>query len=444
MNQPVLLFPASSFTLVKMFLLFCLLIFSNSVFSQRQNFEITLLPDSTGLMTSAIQNAIDKCHSLGGGKVHLSKGTFICGSLQLKSNITLQIDKGSILQGSASIEDYTNDAFIFGKDISNFNIQGEGVIDGVDCINLKGEEGFRGPHGIKLVNCKNIRIEGITIKNAANWAINCRHCSRVEIKNVSIRGGHDGLHTRFCEDFNVTGCDFRTGDDAFAGNDNRDFRVTKCKVNTSCNGFRMGCFKLTVKDCKFWGPGEYVHKIQKRNNMLSAFVHFSPNDEVTKLKSGKWRIENVIIDQVDHVYMYNYRDGLWQTGKPVISIQFKNIKATEILSAFNIIADTLKQFSLKVKNSTFSFRNGAVYTDFTFEGSNTDSPSFFYVRNFKKIFLQQITLNNSGANSTLEAVNGKSLLLKDTSFNLNCSKPYNIKSVKSVIEKDIKVCLSKQ
>ncbi len=430
--------------LLRISILFHLILYTLSSFSQSKNNPITITPAGTGLMTKTIQEAIDKSSLAGGGVVHLTAGTFLCGSLKLKSNVTLHLTKGALLQGSDNYKDYTNDAFIFGENISNASIEGEGIIDGVNCYNPKGEEGFRGPHGIKLISCRNINIEGITIKNAGNWAINCRYTSKVDIKNVFIRGGHDGLHTRFCDTFNVTGCDFRTGDDAFAGNDNRDFVVTNCSINTSCNGFRMGCYNLTVKDCKFWGPGEYMHKIQKRNNMLAAFVHFSPKDETPQLNSGKWLIENVTVDQVDHVYMYNYRDGLWQTGKPVGFIQFKNVKATEILSAFNIIGDTLKQFSLKVKNSTFSFRKDAIYEDDTFEGSNIDSPSFFYARNFNRIFLRNITLNNSGSSMTLKAINGDSILLKDVRFNLNCSEPYNIKSVKFVIEKDIKICLTNQ
>jgi hypothetical protein len=428
--------------MMKKYLRFCFVFLSVSAFCQKKNMEITLISNETNLTTNLIQDAIDRCALVGGGTVHLSEGIFLSKSLELKSNVTLHIGKGCILQGSTNIKDYKNDAFIFGKDIFNVSIQGEGIIDGVDCFNAEGEEGFRGPHAIKLINCKDIRIEGIMIKNAANWAINCRYCSKAEIKNVSIRGGHDGLHTRFCDTFKVTGCDFRTGDDAFAGNDNRDFIVTNCKVNSSCNGFRMGCYNLTVRDCKLWGPGEYIHKIQKRNNMLAAFVHFSPSDETTQMNSGKWLIENVTVDQVDRFYMYNYRDGLWQTGKPVSSVQFKNIKATDILTAFNVIGDTLKQFSLKVKNSTFSFRNGAVFKDVMFEGSNTGSSSFFYVKNFNKILLNNTTLNNSRSNSILNYSNGNSVILKAVILNSNKIESFNVKNVKAVTLRDGKPCLT--
>jgi hypothetical protein len=266
-------------------------------------------------------------------------GKFLSGSLRLKSNVRLQLHKGAVLQGSDKYSDYENDAFIYGKDLTNIAIEGAGIIDGVDCYNPKGEEGFRGPHCIRLINCKNIILTGLTIKNSANWAINCRYSSFGTVKNVTILGGHDGLHTRFCSNFTVTGCDFRTGDDAFAGNDNLNFVITDCKINTSCNGFRMGCVDLTVKRCKFWGPGEYIHKIQKRSNMLAAFVHFSPKDERSVLKSGNWLIRDISIENVDHVYNYNFEKGLWQTGQPVTEVRFEHVKATGILSSFNIIGD---------------------------------------------------------------------------------------------------------
>jgi hypothetical protein len=298
--------------------------------------QILIKQGQSGLMTRTIQKAIDSCAATGGGEVLFSPGTYLTGGIHLKSNVTLNLEKGAILVGSDKYADYENDAFVFGKDLSDIAIKGEGIIDGVDCYNPGGEEGFRGPHCIRLINCKSIVLSGFTIKNSANWAINCRYCSFAKVETVSIRGGHDGLHTSFCSNFTVTGCDFRTGDVSFAGNDNRNFIVTDCMINTSCNGFRMGCLNLTVKHCKFWGPGEYVHKIQKRNNMLTAFVHFSPSDENPKLQSGNWLIKDVIIENVDHFYMYNYENGLWQTGQPVTGVRFEGVTATGILSAFYI------------------------------------------------------------------------------------------------------------
>jgi len=400
--------------------------------------RIQLTPEK-GLMTQTIQNAIDSCAGKGGGVILFSSGTYLSGGIQLKSNITLQFDKGALLRGSDKYADYKDDAFIFGKDLSDIAIQGEGTIDGVDCYNSKGEEGFRGPHCVRLINCKNISFKGFTIRNSANWAFNLRYCSFGTVEKVSIRGGHDGLHTRFCNNFTVTGCDFRTGDDALAGNDNRNFMVTDCKINTSCNGFRMGCLNFTVKRCHFWGPGESIHKISTRKNMLSAFVHFSPKDEDPKLESGNWLIEDVTIDNVDQVYVYNYLDGLWQTGQPVTTVQFKNIKATGILAAFNIIGDSTLKFNLSVKNSSFSFREGFDYSETQFEGVKILSPALFNAANFDRIALQNVTLNKSGTPPILNCNSGKSVILDNVNFITgNNSVPYSIENVKEIRKENLK------
>ena len=392
-----------------------------------------------GLMTQTIQNAINSCAEKGGGEVIFSAGTYLCGGIELKSNVKIQFEKGVILQGSDKYSDYQNDAFIFGKDLSDIAIHGEGIIDGVDCINKQGEEGFRGPHCIRLINCKNISFKDFTIKNSANWAINCRYCSFGKVEKISIRGGHDGLHTRFCNDFTVNNCDFRTGDDAFAGNDNRNIVVTNCKVNTSCNGFRMGCLNFTVKNCQIWGPGESVHKIQKRNNMLAAFVHFSPKDENPKLQSGNWLIEDVTVDNVDQFYVYNFKDGLWQTGHPATTLSFKNVRATGVLGAFNIIGDSDLKFNLSIENSSFGFREGAEYKGETFEGAKLLSPSLFNAMNFNRIVLQNVTLNKSGISPILNCNSGKSLILDDVNFITgNNSVPYSIENVKEIRKENLK------
>jgi Glycosyl hydrolases family 28 len=405
-----------SVALLKIVLTAASLVSIMMVYGKPPKIKITILPNQPGLITTIIQKAIDSCGENGGGIVFFLAGNYITGGIQLKSKVTLQTEQGTIIQGSDQYTDYKNDAFIFGENLTDIAILGEGIIDGVDCKNPEGEEGFRGPHAIKLVYCKNISIKGITIKNSANWAINCRYCSNAVVENVLIRAGHDGIHTRFCSKFTVTGCDFRTGDDAFAGNDNQDFLVTDCKVNTSCNGFRFGCLNLTVRRCKFWGPGEYIHKIQKRNNMLAAFVHFSPVDESPQLISGNWLIDDITVENVDHFYIYNYDKGLWQTGQPVTNLRFKEIKATGLLGAFNIVGDSSFRFNLSIQNSSFSFREGETNMADSFEGTKIKSTAFFNASNFNMLKLKKVTFEKKGSYAILNCTSGNSLILNDTKF----------------------------
>src|SRR5271156_5446653 len=61
--------------------------------------------DDTTLNTQAIQKAIDAV-SLHGGTVTFDPGTYLTGSLFLKSNVTLDIPVGVTLVGSERLEDY--------------------------------------------------------------------------------------------------------------------------------------------------------------------------------------------------------------------------------------------------------------------------------------------------------------------------------------------------
>ena len=98
--------------------------------------------DSTTLNTSAIQKAIDAA-SKTGGTITLKPGTYLTGSLFLKSGTTLNLPEGVTLIGSQHLEDYPElptriagieitwpAALINVRDHSNVTITGKGTIDG--------------------------------------------------------------------------------------------------------------------------------------------------------------------------------------------------------------------------------------------------------------------------------------------------------------------------
>src|SRR5947209_3554483 len=58
------------------------------------------------LNTVAIQRAIDGCAASGGGTVVVPKGEFVTGSLFLRAGVNLELQEGSVLKASTSIEDF--------------------------------------------------------------------------------------------------------------------------------------------------------------------------------------------------------------------------------------------------------------------------------------------------------------------------------------------------
>ena len=55
----------------------------------------------------------------------------------------------------------------------------------------KGEEGFRGPHGIFLSNCRNVTPSNYTIQSTGNFTHQLDRCSNVTFANVTMLAGHD-------------------------------------------------------------------------------------------------------------------------------------------------------------------------------------------------------------------------------------------------------------
>ena len=100
--------------------------------------------DGTTLDTRAIQSAIDSAAVCGGETVVLPPGRYLSGTLVLKNNVALHIEKGAILLGSTSLDDYpqyvshyvshinrySSRSLIFAEGVDNISISGEGTIDG--------------------------------------------------------------------------------------------------------------------------------------------------------------------------------------------------------------------------------------------------------------------------------------------------------------------------
>ena len=317
----------------------------------------------------AIQAAVNDC--VDGGIAVIPAGTFKSGAIKLQSNTTLYLEKDAVLLNTGNYRDYEKymsegwgktadhwyDSFICATDGKNISIEGEGTIDGADCYNPNGEEGFRGPHCIRFVKCKNIRVSGIRIARSANYPIFLIKSDNIKIGNVTIRGGHDGVHSQRCGNVVISDCDFRTGDDCVAGSDNQNFIIRDCKFNTSCNGFRLGCMNLTVERCSFWGPGEFSHLLSKRQNMLCAIVHFAPSDRDTLLPSDNWHIKDITVDNAETLYQVNRKTETWQKGQPALAVAFENADVKNIAEPVTII-DNHRFSALRIKNSAIGLKPG--------------------------------------------------------------------------------------
>src|ERR1022692_4792496 len=94
----------------------------------------------------AINKAIDAAAAAGGGTVYFPAGTYVSGSIHLRSNITLQLERGTVIEASPDMASYDavepnqweqfdefghnhwHNSLIWGEGIENVSIVGGGLI----------------------------------------------------------------------------------------------------------------------------------------------------------------------------------------------------------------------------------------------------------------------------------------------------------------------------
>jgi polygalacturonase len=180
--------------------------------------------DGKALDTAAIQRAVDACAARGGGTVLLPSGTFQTGTIVLDNNITLQLSAGATLLASPRIEDFRpfppEDVALIAIDGStqnkgngpyhlihatgkhNLAIEGAGTIRGngraywdPDPAKVFVSRRPRPTPLMEFVDSSNIRIENVSIEDAAGWTIHPLESDGVMIRRVRIRNDDRGPNT---------------------------------------------------------------------------------------------------------------------------------------------------------------------------------------------------------------------------------------------------------
>ncbi|MEW9121916.1 MAG: glycoside hydrolase family 28 protein [Thermotaleaceae bacterium] len=201
--------------------------------------------------TAALQAAIAACPK--DGRVIIPPGVYLTTPLFLKSNITLEIQKGAILLGSDVREHYpilpgitltadgkdelylgswegdpadTFASLITGIGVENVTIIGEGVLDGNGSFEnwWKDAKEIRiawRPRLVFLKDCRNILIEGITVQNAPSWTIHPMFSKNLRFVNLKVINpkdspNTDGINPESCNRVEIIGVDFSVGDDCIA------------------------------------------------------------------------------------------------------------------------------------------------------------------------------------------------------------------------------------
>lgn len=279
--------------------------------------------DGTTKDTSAIQAAIDAASAAGGGEVRLSAGTYVSGSIFLKSNVDFHLEAGAVLLGSPDKDDYNaadicpqNYAYqpesssgahlILCVEQKNVTVRGPGRIDGNSAKFLvdpstghewgyvpgsqsagQGSIPWRPSQMLYFVESQEIRVQDLELADSTYWTLFLHGCERVKIRGLDIHNERDRFHTcngdgidiDCCQRVSISDCSIRTSDDCITLRadgarlkTNRDcayVTVENCTLSSTCNCVRLGVGSGRVHDAVF--SNIVVHDARTAVNFVSSW-----------------------------------------------------------------------------------------------------------------------------------------------------------------------------
>jgi len=325
--------------------------------------------------SEAFLRAIHACSRAGGGHVLVPAGDFLTGAIHLRSNVDLHLLEGATLRFIRDplrylppvytrwegVECMSYSPFIYAFDQKNIAVTGAGTLDGqADKEHWwpwTGSSFFGGsrerpnqaparmklfsmgendvpvrdrifgggsclrPNFVQFYRCRNILVEGVTIRNSPMWQIHPVLCSNVTVRGASLFShgpNNDGCNPESSRDVLIEDCFFDTGDDCVAvkSGRNRDGRrigipseniiVRHCRMKDGHGGVTIGSEasggvrNVFAEDCLMDSPNLERALRLKTNSVRGGFIEdvFMRNVKVGEVSDAVLRI-NLFYEEGD-------------------------------------------------------------------------------------------------------------------------------------------------
>ncbi len=238
--------------------------------------------DGKHLDSPNIDQAIAAAAAAGGGTVLVPAGRYLSGSIHLKSNIHLVLEPGAVIVGAPqemNVYDetepwadnpyqdgghcYFHNSLIWGENLTNVSITGQGMIDGGGLVSDDGVLdrmcGFSewerkdkshnalpplrlGNKAVALKLCRGVVIRDITIVHGGHFAVLVTGCDNLTVDNMTLDTNRDGIDIDCCRNTVVSNCRINAPhDDAL------------CPKSTYALGRNVLTENLTITNCQVSG-----------------------------------------------------------------------------------------------------------------------------------------------------------------------------------------------
>ncbi|HEX5245403.1 MAG TPA: glycosyl hydrolase family 28 protein [Tepidisphaeraceae bacterium] len=263
--------------------------------------DFSAIGDGRTLDTAAVQKAIDTASAAGGGQVVVPAGVFLIGPIHMASHVDLHLAIGATLKGSPKLADYLGGqipgpavklkvpgrrkgpghplCLIGGQDLDDISITGRGTIDGSGGsadFDRGDNDPFR-PKILMLVNCRDVRVSDVTLRDSATWVQHYLGCQRVRISGERVYShanlNNDGLDID-STDVNVSDCIIDSDDDGICLKSDREapcsnVTISNCVIGSNCNAIKMGTASrggfhdITITNCSIRPASEHRQRTWK-------------------------------------------------------------------------------------------------------------------------------------------------------------------------------------
>ncbi|UUN30700.1 glycoside hydrolase family 28 protein [Streptomyces sp. FIT100] len=255
--------------------------------------------DATTDCTGALRTAVAACHAAGGGHVLVPAGRWATGAIHLLSGVDLHVAEGATLLFSTDpaaylpvvrtrwqgVEAYNYSPLIYAYRQHDIAVTGRGVLDaqsdkahwwpwkgsgqygwqpgmpherddwghleqwGATGVPLAervfGEGHYLRPSFVQPHSCRNVLIEGVTLRNSPFWNIHPVLSSDITVQDVTVEcqgPNSDGCNPDSCRNVTIRRTTFATHDDCIAIKSGRDQ-----------DGWRVGVpsRNILVEDCVY-------------------------------------------------------------------------------------------------------------------------------------------------------------------------------------------------
>lgn len=359
----------------------------------------------------AINRAIDSCVAHGGGRVVLSGGgTYLCGSIRMKSNVELHISAGAtILAAPAEMKAYDeaepwegpayqdgghtyfHNSLIWAVGQHNVSITGRGTIDGEGLTkrdtekagNLQGGNIGTGDKAIALKECRNVLIRDVTIYRGGHFAIIMTGCDLGTVDNVTIDTNRDGFDIDCCKYLTVSNCKINTpSDDALVLKSSYALKrpvlcehiaVTNCVIT----GYKMGTLLdgTYIPEKVNWVCGRFKLGTESNGgyrNIALSNCTFMYSSGLAFEEVDQGVMENIVVNNITMSHVHHYpiyiTTGCRNRGpkeRTTVSsgadIQISNVIADDVDSLAGIIITGMPGHPLRniaLSNIRIKYRGG--------------------------------------------------------------------------------------